>query len=510
MKYLIPILSLFVLISCSTNTNTDKQKAAVIIKKKRTPPAPKPEIPVNINYDSLDVSIKNQIKTLDSIYGRTPYYTVIDNKKMFIVLKGKFNPDSSYYIKMFVGRFKYGIFGEDLKPILPCNYDKVYNPNLTILNCMEIKKDNKVGLINFITHEILEPQFEYIMPSSKTPDNIAYGFKDKNWYKIESNKKFKILQTYFSPIDILKTLSFNELEVKVNLLYDCYNYYGKDEPHSGIGVVLTPSYIEHLNIMPEICDGLILPQQNGFSYGISEMKIKTDTSKSITDKIISFIVSFYQSGTSGRGFAEDTKELIVYDKERKDFHSKILNHSYSNIGPCNMESYKFINDSLIEVREGNEMNNNKKGRYDFETFYLYKVITKEGEIEDLECNRFYNFTKYVEINEDYFKGCFGKMMTESEMNDTTNIWLSEHLTLDDLDVMVNEIYAELGLKFKTEKWKDYFSQFDWYKPQYDNVDNKLSKIDKKNIETIIKEKLRMKGKENDYVKKHKGVYWAAG
>ena len=61
----------------------------------------------------------------------------------------------------------------------------------------------------------------------------------------------------------------------------------------------------------------------------------------------------------------------------------------------------------------------------------------------------------------------------------------------DLGVMRNEIFADYGYSFKTEKWQDYFKQFDWYKPLNDNekINDKLNAIEKVNIKLIVAEEL---------------------
>ena len=107
------------------------------------------------------------------------------------------------------------------------------------------------------------------------------------------------------------------------------------------------------------------------------------------------------------------------------------------------------------------------------------------------------------MDESYFTGCFSTYRTPEEMEDGEdgNMWRYDHLTLEDLDLMRNEIYAEYGLKFKTEKWQQYFSQKPWYKPTYDNVDQFLSHIDKQNIKLIILEKQKMTGKEDQITNK---------
>jgi uncharacterized membrane protein YvbJ len=53
-----------------------------------------------------------------------------------------------------------------------------------------------------------------------------------------------------------------------------------------------------------------------------------------------------------------------------------------------------------------------------------------------------------------------------------------------LRIMRNEIYARHGFVFKKEDMRQYFSQQTWYKPLFNNVDNMLSDVEKKNIVLI--------------------------
>ena len=58
-------------------------------------------------------------------------------------------------------------------------------------------------------------------------------------------------------------------------------------------------------------------------------------------------------------------------------------------------------------------------------------------------------------------------------------------SLKELRVMRNEIFAKHGYIFKDQDLTEYFSQFDWYKPTEQNVDNLLTENDKANINLIL-------------------------
>lgn len=56
----------------------------------------------------------------------------------------------------------------------------------------------------------------------------------------------------------------------------------------------------------------------------------------------------------------------------------------------------------------------------------------------------------------------------------------------ELRIMRNEIFARYGYKFKTAEMKAYFESQNWYSGLYDNVNDKLTDLEKLNIQLIIK------------------------
>ena len=61
-----------------------------------------------------------------------------------------------------------------------------------------------------------------------------------------------------------------------------------------------------------------------------------------------------------------------------------------------------------------------------------------------------------------------------------------NLTLDELAIMRNEIFASKGYIFKTNRYKSYFAEQKWYDPKYENVENNLTEIEQANIKLIKK------------------------
>lgn len=60
----------------------------------------------------------------------------------------------------------------------------------------------------------------------------------------------------------------------------------------------------------------------------------------------------------------------------------------------------------------------------------------------------------------------------------------ENMMKEDLITMRNEIYARHGYCFKKKDMRGYFEQLDWYVPDNVDVRDKLTEIEKKNIEII--------------------------
>ncbi|MEQ8906813.1 YARHG domain-containing protein [Ekhidna sp.] len=511
----IAIISLL-LFSCSDNQQ--KKQTAIEQKEIQQEPIQKEQIKEevielpepnqnNIEYAQLDSTISEDIKNLDKTFISTPFYVNLKGRNFYIICTGKYN----YKIERFNGTLKYGLANDSLTVLLEPEYDKIYNPNLTIEDCFEIERNSKIGLVNYRTGDILQPQFDCILPSSNEPNEIAYGLKDGQWFKIQNSEISLPVEIAFDPIPILRTLSFNIKNVGENMMFDSYWEYYEDDANEGRGVVLIPSYVSYLGLLDRDYTDIILPDQEGrIDFGTKEVRLSTSYKRSLSDKLVAFLVSAYESGIGARGYHREAKQLVVHNEATNSLYTTHLATLSESDYFCGEANYRFVNDSIIEVKVNSREYRNRAQRYEFETNFIYHKIEEDGSIKELKSIRYYDFTKFILIDESNFKGCFAWRISNASYSDEHNMWVADHLSIEDLDIMRNEIFAEYGYKFKSEKWQKYFSKQPWYTPKYDDVNDMLTEIDKANVKFILKIKEQMERNEDSFRNKRPTKYVAAG
>lgn len=509
----IAIISLLIF-SCSDNKQ--KKQAVVEQKEKQQVPIKKEQVkeeviePLEPNqndteYTQLDSTIREDIKDLDKKFSATPFYLDLNGRNFYINCTGMYN----YDFERFDGTLKYGLSNDSLAVLLEPEYDKIYNPNQTIENCFEIERNSKIGLVNYLTGEILQPQFDFILPSSNTPNDIAYGLNKGQWYKIKNSEISRPVKTNFDPIPILRTLSFNIRNIGGNIMFESYREYYEDDANTGRGVVLVPSYVSYLGPLERDYTDVIVDQEGRIDFGIKEVRLSTSDKRSLSDKLIAFFVSVYESGIGAREYSRVAKQLVVHNKATNSLNATHLGTLSEHDYFCKESSYRFVNDSIIEVKSNLEEYRKKGQKYEFETNFTYHKIGKDGTINKLTSNRYFDFTKFIFIDESNLKGCFAWWREQDEYSND-NMWMADHLSIEDLDIMRNEIFAEYGYKFKSEKWQKYFSKQSWYIPRYDDVNDLLTEMDKANVQFILEVKEQMKDDEDGFRNKRTAMYAPVG
>jgi len=410
--------------------------------------------------------------------------------------------DQTYYIvKGPKGR---GIYLNADSLILPLQYNKVYNPGMTHDGCLEIKTNGKLGLLHLASGQVLKPQFEYIAPKTASDRSLSYGFLDGQFYEIVFDNN--VFQTKPSLHNIAQSLSDLDLQfnkVGHSILYDPSSYIYESDAAEGNGWVFLPSYLEVLQLWKSHANRLLLEHHNfNYMFGINEsrMQIREETT---IGKITSFILETYEQSWDARSSTSQSASVLSVNGQKQTHTSLNLLESKNASYPTNYRA-KFIKDDLLELY----LELDEKGNYyDVETVYRYFGIDSTGSIKTLDRPRHFDFTYFVPISANYFQGLFGTYSKdENGAFYQYALKCQEHLSIKDLDVMRNEIYAEYGYRFKSKEWQEYFSQYDWYEPRFDNVDDQLTTLEKDNINVILAMKEKMAGKEAEYLQLKDSVY----
>ena len=186
------------------------------------------------------------------------------------------------------------------------------------------------------------------------------------------------------------------------------------------------------------------------------------------------------------------ENLVIRNKINYELAGKYINEKgkyfifYPNKseadGFSDQQDYKFEYeyDFPIEVVTFNE---NESFYYDnsVEGLLIYKgQKDKYGDWEKGE--KLMTLTKIEWINHtnnQELKGKYPFVSTEIMITDILGYFDDKELR-----IMRNEIFARYGYKFKTTEMKSYFESQDWYSGIYDNVNDKLTDLEKLNIQLI--------------------------
>ncbi|NQY04869.1 MAG: YARHG domain-containing protein [Flavobacteriaceae bacterium] len=436
------------------------------------------------------------VQQLDSVYNSLSYYAQTYEGLLFYVgNKGKTWE-------------KYGIVNQQMKEILPVEYDEIFNPDLTVKDYVEIRKRHLVGLVNYTNGHLVPCEFDIIYPP--IGDEIAIGKIEQIYYKITESGKEEILNDNEKPrnADIFKTLSFDYFDKSVVPLNDPYYEHYEGDPYEGNGVVFTPTYLNQFGVLPEKVEN-ILNAEEGF--GLIESRSEVNQSKGVGDKIFAFITNFFEEGVDGRGYELEKQHLVTINTENEDFYVKRIHESYNDnaFHFCGDEvlNMHFISDNVLEVKKYIQNSESYK-RYHSMPIYLYYQIKDNGEIEQFGSNRVFGFTKQKKLKREDFYDCFTREKNKSDGG--FGLYLTSHYSIEDLDIMRNEIFAEYGYKFKTDKWIAYFDSKPWYEPKHDNVDDLLSEIEKHNVTLILEVKNELNEKGDELLKEKETYVWVAG
>ncbi len=440
-------------------------------------------------YDSIWTHVREVAMKLQQHYDTVVFFTKVDKQVLYYVANGDwiypYRYDSAQYDS---GNYKVGIVTAENKVIVPVEYTKIYNPGGTISGVIEVERNGLRGLYKVTGEQLIPAEFEGIYPTNasnaiaQVKKGDQYGWLDNNGKVSFDASSHKDKTLFMSPIESNAVLGWQfKYPGTINVLI---NMTGNSEYCDG--VVVYPSFVRDLGITKAAHPG-VLNDVNEMGMGMTETEIKFEKVESLSDKFFGLISFFMESGADARGYQFSQNDLVIVDKAMATIdHLENLTANSFDQDPCGKlrpgPAYKIISQGLYETNDG-------KGSY------KYFKVTDEGKVEPLPTNRHYAFTKFVKIDEGYFKSCRYENIPYDENSENANVVVVSGISSEELDIMRNEIFAEYGFIFKTDKWKQYFEAMPWYKPQYENVDSFLTEIDKHNIKFILNYQRLHEGQE---------------
>jgi hypothetical protein len=442
---------------------------------------------VRLRYDSLLSGIQKSAISLSEHYDSVVFFTDVGDQVLFYVINGSWEFPYEYNKQRDGGNYKMGVVTAENKVIIPVAYTKIYNPNGSFNEMIEVENDGLRGLFHIRGEAFLSTEFDGIYPTTiqgafaQVKKGEDYGWVASNGVVTFDPSSHPDKRLFQSPIETKAILEWEfQYPGSVDVLIDPY---GDSEMYTG--VIIYPSFIRDLGITT-IANADVALETSEYGMGMTDTVIKFEKTESLSDQLFALISFFMEAGADARGYHSTQNDLLVVDKNlNKISHQEKLTADGFEQDPCgeNHPQYKMIEPGLYESKDGHGT-------------YNYYKITAEGTVEQLTTDRQYNFTKFAKIDESYFGGCHHENLEYADgqwESDRPNLVVVSGISIEEIDVMRNEIFAEYGFIFKSPKWKDYFSAKSWYKPQYDNVDQFLTETDKYNIKFLL-----------EYQRLHKG------
>lgn len=200
---------------------------------------------------------------------------------------------------------------------------------------------------------------------------------------------------------------------------------------------------------------------------------------------------------------EDFKNSSLNDTERKniDVIREVESQKHKQVEPGDLRFYKdrlitpamlgkhslaelHIMQAEIEAIHGKRFDEEPSLQTYFEERYWYEPAEKYEPAKLTEIER-----KNLTIISEASKSQRNLKLAPGDMLSFQNRVLTEDLlkglSLHELRLLRNEIYALRGRQFKTPWISDYFYSQSWYNPLPDDREPQLSDIEKKNIATIV-------------------------
>ncbi len=458
-------------------------------------------------------SAKYFARTLEEKYDAFIYFLKHDGNFIYYVANGDVNAALEKEERNH-GHFKMGLVNQHGQEIIPLAFDEIYNPEPNLGFGIQVEKDGQFGYYDLAGNQLLPVQYDGLFPYPQDPEVIfqvrqgeQYGWIDSEWQVHLDPVSHIDKKLFTSPLNssLYSNLSFVVEEKKRNiiLLKDMTGSWS--EQH---GTVIYPPYIRHLGIWTH-SDGDFLDNVNSNEHGTLSVGGGIELVKNLGGKLKVLFSRFQSEGIDVRTDGFYDEKVITVDENLEPVEQmNVTEFTYSEPYYCSHGGMRFVRPDLMEFWGDQYLTGHPK--YFSMTTYRYYEVTEDGRYRILTNDRQFPFTKYIDLEERYFQDCYRLLEGFYDEDTGGQIVLSRHLSINDLDVMRNEIFAEYGYQFKSKRWQDYFSGKQWYRAKFDNVDDMMSERDKKNVEFIRSYQERMRENPSLFISRDTVPYAAAG
>jgi hypothetical protein len=451
LKYALPLLYIFLLLSCGKDKTEDKkvEKQPTTENKKSVP---HPSTPVKTESKN-DSTLQHTHDFSDSIITRlkehitsVPFYFSYHDTTFFYTSTVNWKPLEEHSIPPYL---RMGIVDSSGNTILPEEYERILSPNVTATNYIEIKKDGKYGLFHYPSQKVIACIYDAIYPSAN-PEFVAFGTLGKYLFGIFSDGTAQKINIGASEV-LMRVLKKKELETK-ELQVKLYATIELADQRNSSFIYFTPSYVSTLSDLSPFFFYTI-DQEYQIETGTKEMDIDIVTETKIKNDFWGFVTSYMEKGIGVRDYQVSEYHIKSRDNSNTILASrKIEGAEYYENYYCSSElrrpQFDIIHDTIVEVKHPIHPHQSYD-HYDLMTHLEYYRFTPNGDILSLDRNRFFDMTYYRKITEKDFFGCNSIGIDEPEANRLVR----NHLTKGDLDIMLKEIFAEYGYIFKSKKWQ---------------------------------------------------------
>jgi len=430
-----------------------------------------------------------QVQSLSGI-DSVIYYFEIDDSYYFIVTDGEwreFNPwDINKKIKP---KCKYGLVDEIGNILIPIEQDKVYNYQQIVPGHLMVMEDSKYSFYS-IEGKKDTTEYDWVYPTKIRNNHSAIASSSGSIGYVGKDAKFSSFddKLQFNDPEVFNQIEFNWNAHAVHEFHTPWFSSITYEAISAAGVVEIPTHLLRFGIErhEKITDVKYTEKQrnnrDGF-MGVDKHEVSLKDVLVLKDKVIGILTYLYEYSIDGReSVMREVRLSSVQEDGSSGASVKVLELSQYPI--CEGHTYRVVDSNLVEVSIVDE-----KETYG-ETTYSYFQVNDNGQIDTLNKSRKYDCSHYVQMNPSYFEGCYYK--TLSPVGYDWRILKRTHMTIDEIDEMRNEIFAEHGYIFTTDKWKKFFEKKDWYKGEFDNVDDKLTVLEKYNLKIIEEVSIRLR------------------